>query len=126
MRFERAVPILRVFDAAKADEFYLGYLGFTTDWEHRFEPGMPLYRQISRSELIIHLSEHHGDGTPGSAVFLPMHGIAQFHAELAAKDYAFARPGLEREPWGITIDVADPFGNQLRFCDNDAQKGGGS
>jgi catechol 2,3-dioxygenase-like lactoylglutathione lyase family enzyme len=83
MRFERAVPVLRVFDQAKAEEFYIGYLGFTTDWEHRFEPDFPRYAQISRSDLIIHLSEHHGDGTPGSVVFLPMYGIREFHAEPA-------------------------------------------
>ena len=70
--FERAIPVLRVFDQAKAEEFYIGYLGFTTDWEHRFEPDFPRYAQISRSDLIIHLSEHHGDGTPGSVVFVPM------------------------------------------------------
>jgi hypothetical protein len=53
MQFERAVPVLRVFDQAKAEEFYLDYLGFTTDWEHRFGPDFPRYAQISRSELII-------------------------------------------------------------------------
>jgi catechol 2,3-dioxygenase-like lactoylglutathione lyase family enzyme len=58
--------VLRVFDQAKAEEFYIGYLGFTTDWEHRFEPDFPRYAQISGSDLIVHLSEHHGDGTPGS------------------------------------------------------------
>ncbi len=98
MQFERAIPILRVFDHAKTDEFYIGYLGFSEDWEHRFEPDLPRYTQISRSDLIIHLSEHYGDGTPGSAVFLPMHGIREFHAELTSRAYQFARPGLESEP----------------------------
>jgi hypothetical protein len=32
--FERAIPILRIFDIAKALEFYLDYLGFKVDWEH--------------------------------------------------------------------------------------------
>ena len=118
--------MLRVFDQAKAEEFYIEFLGFTTDWEHRFEPSFPRYAQISRSELIIHLSEHHGDGTPGSVVFLPMHGIREFHAELSAAEYQFARPGLEDEPWGLTLDVTDPFGNQLRFCQRIGQNGGGS
>lgn len=117
MHFQRAIPILRVFDRARADEFYLGYLGFTEDWEHRFEPDLPRYTQISRSDLIIHLSEHHGDGTPGTAVFLPINGIREFHAEITAREYGFARPGLESEPWGLTVDITDPFGNQLRFCE---------
>ena len=27
-RFERAIPILRIFDVAKAKDYYLGHLGF--------------------------------------------------------------------------------------------------
>ena len=100
MRFERAIPILRVFDQAKAEEFYIGYLGFATDWEHRFEPDFPRYAQISRSELIIHLSEHHGDGTPGSAVFLPMQGIREFHAEITERKYAIRQARTGRRAVG--------------------------
>ncbi|MET0542634.1 MAG: glyoxalase superfamily protein, partial [Variovorax sp.] len=48
MRFGSAVPILRIFDEAKAREFYVGFLGYKVDWEHRFEPGLPLYSQVSR------------------------------------------------------------------------------
>ena len=62
---EQAVPIVRIFDVAKAGEFYLGFLGFTVDWEHRYGDNFPLYMQISRSGLRLHLSEHAGDATPG-------------------------------------------------------------
>ena len=48
MAFHAPVPILRIFDEAKAREFYLGFLGFTVDFEHRFEPGTPIYLGISR------------------------------------------------------------------------------
>ena len=61
-----AVPILRIFSVDRAKEFYLDFLGFTLDWEHRFESDLPLYAQVSRSGLTLHLSEHHGDGSPGS------------------------------------------------------------
>jgi len=43
----QTVPILRIFDVAKAKEFYLDYLGLRADREHRFEPGLPLYMQVS-------------------------------------------------------------------------------
>ena len=46
MRLGNSTPILRIFDEAKAREFYVGYLGFRIDWEHRFAPGMPLYLQV--------------------------------------------------------------------------------
>jgi hypothetical protein len=64
MSFGTPIPILRIFDEAKVKEFYVDFLGFTVDWQHRFENGLPLYMQISKDGCIIHLSEHHGDGTP--------------------------------------------------------------
>lgn len=114
--FLQTVPILRIFDIARAREFYVDYLGFTVDWEHRFEPELPLYMQISRAGLVLHLSEHHGDGTPGSAVFVRMNGVRELHAELQAKDYGYLRPGLGKSPWNDgELDLLDPFGNQLRL-----------
>lgn len=117
MQLLAAIPIIRIFSEEKAREFYLDFLGFKIDWEHRFEPGMPLYAQISRSDLILHLSEHYGDATPGSAIFARVHGIVDFHRELLAKNSPYARPALEDLPWGQQMDIADPFGNRLRFCE---------
>ena len=50
----------------RAREFYVGFLGFTVDWEHRFDPDASLYLQVSRDGCVLHLSGHHGDATPGS------------------------------------------------------------
>jgi hypothetical protein len=49
---ERAVPILRMFDVAKAREFYLDYLGFSVEFEHRFHENAPLFMGIVFSERI--------------------------------------------------------------------------
>ena len=115
--FNSIIPVLRIFDIAKADEFYLGFLGFSVDWDHRFDANAPLYRQISRGDLILHLSEHHGDGTPGSHVRVMMDGVEALQRELAAKHYRYMNPGLETMPWGmIETGVIDPFGNSIRFC----------
>ena len=111
------IPIIRIFDVAKAKEFYLDFLGFALEWEHRFEPAMPLYAQITRSGLTLHLSEHHGDASPGATVFIEMAGIEALHRELRDKRYGYARPGVEQAPWGRELQVADPFGNRLRFCE---------
>jgi catechol 2,3-dioxygenase-like lactoylglutathione lyase family enzyme len=117
LQFAPAIPILRIFDEAKAREFYVEYLGFTVDWEHRFEPELPLYLQVSRSGLVLHLSEHHGDGTPGTVLYCEMTGIEAFHAELSAKRYRYYRPGLSREASTMELSVEDGFGNGLRFCE---------
>ena len=39
-------PILRIFDIAKAHEFYVDFLGFEVQWEHRFEDIAALHREL--------------------------------------------------------------------------------
>lgn len=109
------IPILRSFSETKAREFYCQFLGFSVDWEHRFDATAPLYLQLRRAELVLHLSEHHGDATPGAALLIPVDDIDALQAELLAKDYPHARPGVRDEDWGRIMEVADPFGNKLRF-----------
>jgi len=111
----RVVPILRIFDVPRAKEFYLDYLGFGLDWEHRFEPGMPLYCQVSRAGIALHLSEHHGDGSPGVVVYVEVSGVRDYHAELHRKQYSYLRPGLHTDEIGTCLEVIDPFGNRLRL-----------
>lgn len=114
--FERTVPILRMFSVDKTREFYLDFLGFKIDWEHRFDKDAPLYMQISRGGTVLHLSEHFGDGVPGSALYVYMKGIEEFHRELTAKNYRHAKPGILDQEWGMReIMIGDPSGNKLRF-----------
>ncbi len=117
MQLDAPIPILRIFSLPLAEAFYLDFLNFSKRWEHRFAPDLPLYMEIARDDLVLHLSEHYGDGTPGSAVFLPMEGIHELQKDLLAKQASFARPGINKTSWGFTMDITDPFGNQLRFCE---------
>ncbi len=117
MKLSAAIPIIRIFSVDKAKEFYLDFLGFTLDWEHRFGEDFPLYAQVTRSGLTLHLSEHHGDATPGSGIFIPVEDIVALHKELHAKDYRYAKPSIETVDWGRLLQIMDPFGNRLRFCE---------
>lgn len=120
VQLDEAVPVLRMLDVARAREFYVDFLGFRVDFEHRFEPALPLYLQVSCGGVVLHLSEHHGDGVPGSMVFVWMTGIELFRAELLGKNYSYARPGIENQEWGREFAVTDPSGNTLRFCESGA------
>ena len=112
----QVIPIFRIFDVDKAKEFYVGYLGFTVDWEHRFDDNAPLYMQASLGSFELHLSEHYGDGSPGSTVFVKVTGLDEFHRELSSKNYKYLRPGICDEPWGArSMNVIDPFGNRISF-----------
>jgi uncharacterized glyoxalase superfamily protein PhnB len=117
-KLNRAVPILRMFDERKAKEFYRDFLGFSVDWEHRFEPETPLYMQVSRGDVVFHLSEHYGDGVPGTAVMVVMTGIEDYLRELKKKKYKYYRPGIQLQPWNAKeLAVIDPFGNRIRFSE---------
>jgi catechol 2,3-dioxygenase-like lactoylglutathione lyase family enzyme len=114
--FQRTVPIFRIFSLEKAREFYLDFLGFKVEWEHRFEPDAPVFMQVSRGGLAINLSEHHGDGTPGSIVYVYMTDVKALHRELNDKKYRHNRPGLQQQDWGMTeLTVTDPFNNRITF-----------
>jgi catechol 2,3-dioxygenase-like lactoylglutathione lyase family enzyme len=111
-----AVPILRIFDRGKAVEFYVDYLGFTLDWEHGGHVDhSPLYAQVSRGAARLHLSEHHGDASPGGAALIPVADVADLHAQLRGRDYDFANPGVRDEAWGRVMVVIDPFHNRIVF-----------
>jgi uncharacterized glyoxalase superfamily protein PhnB len=110
------IPILRIFSREKAQEFYVDFLGFQVDWEHRFDESAPVYLQVSRGGCVLHLSEHHGDCCPGSTVFVRVTGLDAYHREITAKGYGFMRPGIEPTFHNSRcMQVTDPFGNRLRF-----------
>lgn len=111
------VPILRSFDERRAKAFYLDFLGFELVFEHRFEPGMPLYMGVKLGDCVLHLSEHYGDAAPGSAIRVPVDDVAAYMAELRAKNFENARPGEPVDmPWGTRdITIQDPASNRLTF-----------
>ncbi len=116
MHLSKTTPLLRSFDEAKAREFYLDYLGFSVVFEHRFEPDMPLYMGIRRGDCMLHITEHHGDVTPGAGMRIECSDVDALHAELAAKVYRGARPHVQAQPWGTRdMTLTDPFGNRLTF-----------
>jgi catechol 2,3-dioxygenase-like lactoylglutathione lyase family enzyme len=123
MQLSSAIPIFRIFSVEKAKEFYVDFLGFSVEWEHRFEHGFPLYAQIRRSGMMLHLTEHYGDATPGSAAIVVVDDVDALHTELQAKDYAYAKPGVESLPWGRELVVSDPFGNRIRFLERKREDG---
>ena len=116
MKATRIIPILRIFDYQKAVEFYVDWLGFKIVWEHYFEENTPVYMEVEKGDIVFHLSEHHGDGTPGTRVMIWGEGISEYRSELIEKKYRYNRPGLEKTFYGaVSFTVNDPFGNTIIF-----------
>jgi hypothetical protein len=67
--------------------------------------------------MLMHLSEHSGDASPGAKAFTWMKGVRAFQAELAGKNYRYMKPGVEEAPWGLEMTVIDPFSNRIAFCE---------
>ncbi|QOR64883.1 VOC family protein [Cytobacillus suaedae] len=110
------IPIFRIFDIEVAHSFYINYLGFELDWEHRYSANMPVYIQVSLSDAVLHLSEHHGDSSPGSAIRIKLTDLKKFHSLLSQKDYPYSNPSINKTPWNtIEITVIDPFSNRIIF-----------
>ncbi|MGZ3874523.1 MAG: glyoxalase superfamily protein [Mucilaginibacter sp.] len=115
-------PIFRIFDYDKAVEFYVNWLDFKIDWEHEFEPGTtPKFLQVSLRDIILSLSEHHGDASPGSHISIDdFKNLAAYNKSLLDKQYKYGRPGLEVPEWNekaIMMTVHDPFGNRITFSE---------
>ena len=105
---EEVIPVLRVADAMRAVEWYRR-LGFRTQWEHRFEPGMPLFVSIARGRVRLYLSEHTGDARPDTLIHLNVRDIDAVSAE-------FGIPVDEHGLAGRQCDLEDPDGNRLRVA----------
>lgn len=101
------IPILHVADADIAGAWYRR-LGFTTTFEHRFEPGFPLYVGIRRDGAQIHLSEHAGDASPDTLVYLWVDDIDRIAAEFGATAH--------QQPWGRELELVDPDRNRIRVA----------
>lgn len=114
---QQAIPIFRSFDEATTKAFYIDFLGYEIEYEHRFDPDAPLFLRIRLGNCILFLSEHHGDATPGGSARIDVSDVHAYCAELNAKNYKNSRPGVISQPWGYDdMTIADPSGNRLIFC----------
>jgi catechol 2,3-dioxygenase-like lactoylglutathione lyase family enzyme len=114
----RAIPTFGISDYQTSIEFYVGFLGFQIDWEHRFEQTAPVYMQISRNGLTLHLSENKRFGK-NVIVFIETKKLNEFHKELQNKTPTIKLPDILRTNWQtLQLEIIDPFGNLLRFNEN--------
>ena len=117
--FGPVVPVLRMFDLGLTTGFYVDYLGCAIDWQEGDGTG-PTYLQVSRGDLVLHLSSHHDDGTPGTAVLIHTRDVESLHAELHSTGYRFLLPGIAPHGAGREMTLIDPASNRLRFFERPA------
>jgi catechol 2,3-dioxygenase-like lactoylglutathione lyase family enzyme len=119
----RVVPILRVADAARAEAFYVGTLGFAVEFRYAAGPAGPVYLGISLDGQQVHLSTFGGDSAIGAAVYVYVEDVDALFRRFQAA--GFTTPGRPASPvedsptdqtWGMReFYLRDPDGNVLRF-----------
>lgn len=113
---ERVIPVLSIDEYDAAIRFYVQKLKFNVLFEHRHEPGFPVYMvvQNGNGNLTIGLSEH-GKEHQGSEIYLIVNNIDEWHRRCVENKVPL-ESGPTRMPWGNTeMLVKDPFRNALRF-----------
>ena len=116
MKIKSTTPILRSFDEDKAKEFYVDFLEFEIEFEHRFEENLPLYLGLINGGFPLHLSEHYGDSNPVTSIRIEIENLESFHEKLSNKNYKYSRPSIIKQDWGtVEMIIKDPFGNKLIF-----------
>lgn len=109
------MPTLRITSYAKSTTFYVHGLGFAIDWEHRFEPHLPVFMQVSRDDMAVFLTEHTGDCSFGGLVHLYVADVDAWFAEFQKRGVPVREPPNEGLQGLRSMTVVDPDGNKLQF-----------
>lgn len=62
--------------------FFEDGLGFRVLWDHRFEPGFPVFAEVSRDGLSLFLTEHASDCQVGGAAYILVDDLDVFYREV--------------------------------------------
>ena len=113
---QQVMPTLRMTNYERSRQFYVERLGFQVDWEHRFEPGFPVFAQVSREGLAFFLTEHSGDCPVGGLVHLYVPDVDVWFEEFRRNGVHVQEPPDEYLPGLRSMTLVDPDGNKLHVC----------
>jgi catechol 2,3-dioxygenase-like lactoylglutathione lyase family enzyme len=120
---QRVFPQLRMTSWKRSRQFYVEGLGFHVDWEHQFEPGFPVFTQLTRDGLSFFLTEHAGDCQVGGAAYFVVDDVDALYREISGRGIRPAEPP-EDTPWQTReMNIIDPDGNSLRFANRGSVEG---
>ena len=113
-------PQLRSTNWDRTKAFYVDGLGFQIDWQHQFEPGLPIFAGVSLDGRALFLTEHTGDCEPGGAAYIVVDDVDALYERIRTRVKVHEPP--EEAPWGVReMLVIDPDGNRLRFANQRAE-----
>lgn len=115
VRFLGTIPTFRVKDTAAAEVFYRDKLGFTTSWEHDPGDGHPVFLEMVRDNIALHLSEHEGDGPEEVSIHINVTDARALFREFLSAGAEIPDPPQDAEWDEVVFSLNDLDGNTLRF-----------
>lgn len=112
---DSCVPTLQSNDASKSFDFYRSIFGFTKNWEHRYEPGFPLFISMSCGNTTIFITEHKNESAFGAELYLYVTDIVKLESHVKSLGVKF-EVELHETPYGTReFNIRDLDGNKLRI-----------
>jgi catechol 2,3-dioxygenase-like lactoylglutathione lyase family enzyme len=107
--------LLQTSDLRKAEDFYLGFLGFTVRKRETFHDGRPL--TVTEQGLGLTSGAPGDRGAVEHIAFRAsdIHGVAERARAAGVEILKAPGPG----PYGLTVYVADPDGNRIELFEED-------
>src|SRR5688572_10341735 len=115
-----AIPVNHCSDLARSLAFYVDVLGAKIEWTD--EAPMPMIASVKWREHELYLSQHSGDGVPGTTSYFIVPDVDVVFSSLLAR--GFVPPTGDQvhnaptnQTWGLReFYVRDPDNNCLRFA----------
>lgn len=115
VQFDTVSPVLSVFDVTEAKKFYCEFLGFSV--EATEDHLGCLYVLVSRDDVYLYLTKDEARSSTGTTVCVRIKGVKPYARELSRKGSS-QRTAVKPTPWGNVLEISDPFGNILLFCES--------
>jgi catechol 2,3-dioxygenase-like lactoylglutathione lyase family enzyme len=115
-QIQRVIPTFRITNYEKSKHYYVEVLGFTIEWEHRFNPNFPVFMSIVRDGMQIYLSQHQGDCQVGGLIHFLIPDVNAWFEEFTGRN-ALVGESPNDDLGFCNMTIKDPDGNQLRFME---------
>ncbi|WPR77751.1 glyoxalase superfamily protein [Algoriphagus sp. NG3] len=114
---QRVIPILKIVDVIRAKEFYVDMMGFEVEWEKKSDEKSSIYMILSYKHIILYFTDY-DEVASESSVFIEFSGLKEYQGFLLERKAEYMIADLNMTPWeSLSMEVVDPFGNKLLFCE---------
>ena len=109
------VPALQSNDAVESYAFYHLMLGFEKNWDHRYEPGLPLFIPIPNGVSMVFITEYKDESAFDMELYLYANGACSIESNAKTQGAVFDVELHEMLYGAKEFTINDPGGNKLRI-----------